>query len=175
MSQCQCLNASGANKGKRCINKSKPGSKWCGKHKNCKTIAAKTKADAKAEPAAKTKTVKPYGTYGGAPTARVLLETYKKYHTYATEAEALEAAVQADYTGWWDEECRVLASRNDLHGPEGNGVPVLRRSPKTKKECDAHWNVTDYIPLTDQQLLERGLLTQAQMREMQGALVDALQ
>jgi len=167
MSQCRCLNASGANKGKRCVNKSKPGSKWCGKHKNCKTISAKTKADAKAAPAAKTKTVKPYGTYGGAPTGRALFETYKKYHTYATDEEALEAAAQADYTGWWDGECRVLASRI--------GVPILRRSPKGEKECDAYWDVTDYIPLTDQQLSERGLLTQAQMREMQEALVDALQ
>lgn len=167
MSQCQCLNASGANKGKRCINKSKPGSKWCGKHKNCKTISAKTRADVKAAPIAKTKTVKPYGTYGGAPTGRVMFETYKKYHTHDNDEQALEAAVQADYTGWWDGECRVLASRI--------GVPILRRSPKDEQECDAHWDVTDYIPLTDQQLSERGLLTQAQMREIQGALVDALQ
>lgn len=169
MSQCQCLNASGANKGKRCINKSKPGSKWCGKHKNCKTISAKTRADAKA--AAKTKTVKPYGTYGGVPTGRVMLETYKKYHNYNpgydTDEQALEAAVRADYTGWWDGECRVLVDRI--------GVPIMGRSPKNEQECDAHWDVTDYIPLTDQQLSDRGLLTQAQMREMQGALVEALQ
>jgi len=167
MPQCLCLNASGANKGKQCTNKSKPGSRWCGKHKNCKTTAADTKSKAAKvstkSKAAKILKVKPYGTYGGAPTARVLFETYKKYGG----VDDIEVAGQADYTGWWDDECRVLASRI--------GVPVLRRSPKSEKECDAHWDVTDYTPLTDQQLYDRGLLTKDQMREMQGLLANALQ
>jgi hypothetical protein len=213
MAQCQCLNASGANKGKQCSNKSKPGSKWCGTHKNCKGGAgaatkpvskpkakpvskpkakpvskpkAKPVSKPKAKPVSKSKSIKPYGTYGGAPAGRAVFETYKKYNDYPlqdiyddsgkkidwrdttdTDVAALKAAVKADYTGWWDEQCRVLSDRN--------GTPVMRPSNKTQEACDAHWDVRGFTPLTDEQLFEAGLLTEDEFKEVQASIIGAIE
>lgn len=59
---CNCVIANGPNKGKQCSNKAKPGTPYCGVHKNCKNPTGSSPAAAAAaaaKPVAKVKSPQP--------------------------------------------------------------------------------------------------------------------